>query len=160
MNRHFHSSTGTMFLKPLWHCRKDAASKDPMREDWDPTKPVKPAQRPENFLAQPFKRTRSKSKREKDTARLDFRLERQRLFKEAFHDNIHSKGEVDALTGSEPLSVDRGDVLRDPKIKGYQHPALGVKWEYADPKRDRHKSLRRSFLEKTSGVPLGASRLS
>jgi hypothetical protein len=62
-------------------------------------------------------------------ARLDFRLERQRLFKEAFYDNIDSKGEVDALTGSEALAVDRGDVLRDPKVKGYQHPALTVEWQ-------------------------------
>jgi len=72
-----------------------------------------PAQRPENFLAQLYKRTRCKSKHEKDKARLDFRLERQRLFQEAFHDNI---GEVDALTGSEALDVNRGGVLRDPKL--------------------------------------------
>ena len=47
---------------------------------------------------------------------------------EAFHDNIDSKGEVDALAGTEALTVDRGDVLRDPKVKGYQHPTLAVKW--------------------------------
>jgi hypothetical protein len=70
-------------------------------------------------------------------ARLDFRLERQRLLKEAFYDNIDSKGEVDALTGSKALTVDRGDVLRDPKVKGYQHPALTVKWRQADSKRAR-----------------------
>ncbi len=44
---------------------------------------TRPAQRPENFLAQRYKRTRCKSKHEKDKARLDFRLERQRLFQEA-----------------------------------------------------------------------------
>jgi hypothetical protein len=47
---------------------------------------------------------------------LDFRLERQRLFQEAFHDNIDSIGEVDALTGSEALEVNRGGILRDPKL--------------------------------------------
>jgi len=54
---------------------------------------------------------------------LDTRLERQRLFDEAFHDNVHSIGEVDALTGSEALDVNRADVLRDPKL-GYLHPSL------------------------------------
>jgi hypothetical protein len=72
-------------------------------------------------------------------SRLEFRLERQRLFQEAFHDNIDSKGEVDALTGSEALTVDRGDVLPDPKVKGYRHPALAAKWQPTDPKRDRHE---------------------
>jgi hypothetical protein len=43
------------------------------------------------------------------------------------------------LTGSEALTVDRGDVLRDPKAKGYQHPTLAVKWQPTDPKRDRHE---------------------
>jgi len=47
-----------------------------------------------------------------------------RLFQEAFRDNIDSIGEVDALTGSEALNVDRGDVLRDPKIPEYRHPSL------------------------------------
>jgi hypothetical protein len=69
-------------------------------------------------------RRRSRSKREKDKTRQDTRDERQRLFKEAFHDNIDSLGEVDALTGSEALSIDRGDVLRDPKIREYRHPSL------------------------------------
>jgi hypothetical protein len=68
-------------------------------------------------------------------ARLDFRLERQRLLKEAFYDNIKSVGEVDALSGSQALTFDRGDVLRDPKVRGYQHPALAVKWRPADSKR-------------------------
>jgi hypothetical protein len=35
---------------------------------------------------------------------------------------LDCKGEVDALTESEAFTVDRGDVLRDPKVKGYQHP--------------------------------------
>ncbi len=69
-------------------------------------------------------RTRSRSKREKDKARQDTRDERQRLFKEAFHDNIDSIGEVDALSGSGALDVSRGDVLRDPKIREYRHPSL------------------------------------
>ena len=77
---------------------------------------TRPAQRPENFLVQLYKRTRCKSKHEKDKARLDLRLERQRLFQEAFHDNINIIGEVDALTGSDALDVNRGDVLRDPKL--------------------------------------------
>jgi hypothetical protein len=68
-------------------------------------------------------RRRSRSKQEKDKSRLDRRLERQRLFDEAFHDNVHSIGEVDALTGSDVLDVSRADVLRDPKI-GYLHPSL------------------------------------
>jgi hypothetical protein len=67
--------------------------------------------------------------------RLDFRLERRRLFKEAFYDNIESKGEIDALTGSQALTVDRGDILKDPKLRGYQHPALAQRW---DPKAARH----------------------
>jgi hypothetical protein len=66
--------------------------------------------------------------------RLDFRLERRRLFQEAFYDNIDSKGEVDALT-SQALTVDRGDVLKDQKLRGYQHPALALRW---DPKAARH----------------------
>ena len=69
-------------------------------------------------------RQRSRSKHEKDKARQDTREERKRLFQEAFHDNIGSIGEVDALTGSEALEVNRGDVLRDPKIRGYRHPCL------------------------------------
>ena len=68
-------------------------------------------------------RGRCRSKREKDKTRQDTRDERKRLFREAFHDNIDSRGEVDALTGSDMLSVDRGDVLRDPKLK-YIHPSL------------------------------------
>jgi hypothetical protein len=68
-------------------------------------------------------RRRSRSKREKDKARQDTRDERRRLFSEAFHDNVHSIGEVDALTGSETLEVNRGDVLRDPKLR-YIHPCL------------------------------------
>lgn len=83
-----------------------------------------PAHRPEDFLAQPFKRTRSKSKREKDKARLDSRRGRRRLFREAFHDKIASIGEVDALTGSEALAVERGGILHDPKIRGHRHPGL------------------------------------
>jgi len=69
-------------------------------------------------------RRRSRGKREKDKTRQDARDERRRLFQEAFHDNVDSIGEVDARTGSEALSVDRGDVLRDPKIPGYRHPSL------------------------------------
>jgi len=68
-------------------------------------------------------RRRARSKREKDKARFDSRLERARLFQEAFHDNIQSIGEVDALTTSEALEVNRGDVLRDPKLS-YIHPCL------------------------------------
>lgn len=60
-----------------------------------------PGQRPENFLAQLYKRTCCKGKHQKDKAGLDFRLEPQRLFQETFHDNIDSIGEVDALTGPE-----------------------------------------------------------
>jgi hypothetical protein len=67
-------------------------------------------------------RRRSKSKREKDKVRQDTRDERKRLFSEAFHDNIDSIGEVDALTGSEALSIDRGNVLPDPETGGYRHP--------------------------------------
>jgi hypothetical protein len=70
-------------------------------------------------------RRRSRSKREKDKARQDTRDERKRLFSEAYHDNIHSLGEVDALTSSEALDVNRGDVLRDPKLRQpYAHPCL------------------------------------
>lgn len=70
-------------------------------------------------------RRRSRSKREKDKARQDTRDERQRLFKEAFHDNVGSVGEVDALTGSVVLDVNCGDVLRDPKLRSpYLHPSL------------------------------------
>lgn len=143
-------------MGPLWHCRKDAPVVDAFqggthpslggthRMGKDPLKAeeaaVGAANRPENFLARPYKRARCKSRREKDRARLNFRLERQRLFKEAFHDNIDSIGEVDALTRSEALNVDRADVLRDPKLSGYQHPALAVKWQYVGPKIERHKA--------------------
>ena len=60
-------------------------------------------------------RCRSRGKREKDKTRQEAWDERRRLFQETFHDNVDSIGEVDARTGSEALSVDRGDVLRDPK---------------------------------------------
>jgi hypothetical protein len=70
---------------------------------------------------------------------LDFRLKHKRLFQEAFHDHADSIGKVDALTGSETLNVDRGDVLRDPRLRGYQHPVLSVKWQYVGPKIERHK---------------------
>jgi hypothetical protein len=69
-------------------------------------------------------RRRSRTKHEKDKARQDTRDERKRLFSEAFNDNIDSIGEVDALTESEALDVNRGDVLRDSKIRGYVHPCL------------------------------------
>jgi hypothetical protein len=55
-------------------------------------------------------RQRSRSKREKHKSRRDIREERKRLFLEAFHDNIDSIGEVDALTESQTLNVDRADV--------------------------------------------------
>lgn len=99
---------------------------DTLLEAWDTLithePALNPAQRPEGFLALPYRRRRCMSKREKDRARLDFRLERQQLFREAFHDNIESIGEIDALTGSEALSVDRGDVLRDQKLRGTSIP--------------------------------------
>jgi hypothetical protein len=72
-------------------------------------------------------------------SRLDFRLERPRFFKEASYYDVDSIGEVDALTGSEALAVDRGDVLRDPKLRGYQHPARSVKWQH-NPKQRRWKA--------------------
>jgi hypothetical protein len=40
------------------------------------TSTLNPAPRRENFLAQPYRRARSKSKHQKDMARLDFHLER------------------------------------------------------------------------------------
>jgi hypothetical protein len=52
---------------------------------------------------------------------------------------LDSKGEVDALTGNEGLTVDRGDALGDPKVKGYQHPPPAMKWQPTYPKRDRHE---------------------
>jgi hypothetical protein len=122
-------------MAKLWHHRSEPRNDSPSGSSSLERPTLAPAPRPENFLAQPYKRARSRSKREKDKARQDFRLERQRLLKEAFYDNIQSIGEVDALTGSERLTVDRGDVLRDPKVKGYQHPALAVKWRPADSKR-------------------------
>jgi hypothetical protein len=79
----------------LWHQRTDPENDSPLGSVPLKTPPLAQAPRPENFLARSPTRTRSKSKREKDMARLDFRLERERLFKEAFHDNIDSKGEVD-----------------------------------------------------------------
>jgi hypothetical protein len=42
------------------------------------------------------------------------------------------------LTGSEVLTVDRRDVLRDPKLRNnYRHPAFAVKWGPADSKPKR-----------------------
>jgi hypothetical protein len=92
-------------------------------------------------LPQLHKRTRCKSKHEKDKARLDFQLERQRLFQEAFHDNIDSIGEVDALTGSEALDVNRGDVSRDPKLS-YIHPCLNQDRSLGNAARLCMKKLR------------------
>lgn len=66
---------------------------------------TRPGLKTRELPAQPYNRTRCKSKCEKDKVRLDFRLERERLFQEAFHDTINST-EVNALTGSEaPRSV-------------------------------------------------------
>jgi len=101
-----HQHKGSEKDKPLGGCGTPSSHERPA---------LAPAQRAENFLAQLYKRTRCKSKHE-DKVRLDFRLERQRLFQEAFHDNIDSIGEVDALTGSEALEVNRSGVLRDPKL--------------------------------------------
>jgi hypothetical protein len=56
------------------------------------TPALNPAPRRENFLAQPYRRARSKGKHQKDMARLDFRLERQRFLKEALYDGIDSVG--------------------------------------------------------------------
>jgi hypothetical protein len=79
-------------------------------------------------------RHRSPSKRLRDATRLELRLERKRLFKEAFHDNINSLGEVDATTGSELLKIDRGDVLLDPKQRPYyKHPAFEAWWRVPGP---------------------------
>ena len=73
-------------------------------------------------------------------SRLEFRLERQRLFQEAFHDNIDSKGEVDALTGTEALTVDRGCPPR-PESQGIpaSHPAreMAANGSKARPSRSR-----------------------
>lgn len=78
-------------------------------------------------------RGRTRSKQQKDVARNELRLEKQRLFNEAFWDvgtgSNPSPGEVDALTSSELLNVDRGDVLRDPKVRGYKHPILRDWWQ-------------------------------
>ena len=121
MKKTRHQHKGSKKDKPLRGCGT------PFSRCGTPSSHERPAlalaQRPENFLAQLYKRTCCKSKHEKDKARLDFRLERQRLFQEVFHDNIDSIGEVDALTGSEVLEVNRGDVLRNPKLS-YIHPCL------------------------------------
>jgi hypothetical protein len=54
--------------------------------------------------------------------------ERRRIFQEAHHDILKSPGEVDALTSSTALGIERADVLRDPKLRtpenGYTHAAL------------------------------------
>jgi hypothetical protein len=52
------------------------------------------------------------------------REERARLFQEAYHDQLNSVGEIDALTSGIALDVVPGDVLWDPKLRGYQHPGL------------------------------------
>lgn len=66
---------------------------------------------------------RAKSKQKKDQTRYAARLEKQRLFSEAHYDQIDSPGEVDALTSSVTLGVERAEVLRDPKLR-YLHPSL------------------------------------
>ena len=72
--------------------------------------------------------SRAKSKERIDIARHELRLEKQRIFKEAFYDvgmgSNPSPGEVDTLTSSEVLNVERGEVLQDPKVRGYKHPVL------------------------------------
>ena len=83
---------------------------------------TRPGSKTRELLAQLYRRTRCKSKHEKDKV-FGFWLECQRLFQEAFHDSIDSIGEVDAFTGSEALDVNRGDILRDPKLS-YIHPCL------------------------------------
>ena len=71
---------------------------------------------------------RSHNKQLKDRAHGERRKEKQRIFDEAHHDVIDSPGEVDALTNSKVLRIERADVLRDPKLRtpanGYTHAFL------------------------------------
>jgi hypothetical protein len=60
----------------------------------------------------------------KERDRSEKRSELREVFAEALHDHVGSKGEVVALTSSESIEIDRGDVLRDPKIPGYVHPVV------------------------------------
>lgn len=70
-------------------------------------------------------RGRSAEKREKDRERLSRRKEIARVFKEAYHDNINSLGEVDVdkKHNYPALNIAAGDVLRDPKLS-FTHPFL------------------------------------
>jgi hypothetical protein len=115
LTREMAGSSMTIFE---WHFRKTQAP---------PALPLSIASRIQHF--QECKRlgeiphTRARSKQKKDQTRARIREERQRILHEAFHDNVDSVGEVDALTDSQLLDVSRGEVLRDPKVR-YVHPSL------------------------------------
>jgi hypothetical protein len=66
---------------------------------------------------------RARSKQAQDQDRLTKRLEKTRILQEAHYDNVNSIGEVDALTSSTVLDINRAEVLRDPKRR-YIHPSL------------------------------------
>jgi hypothetical protein len=68
-------------------------------------------------------RVRARSKQVKDQVHEDLHAERRRLFREAYHDQLESRGEVDALTSSPVLGIDPAEVLTDPKLR-YEHPQL------------------------------------
>lgn len=72
---------------------------------------------------------RNPEKRVQETEQALLRSEQRKLVEEtAFHDEgigpHPSPGETDALITSELLDIQRGDVLRDPKLRGYVHPSL------------------------------------
>ena len=79
----------------------------------------------------PYRRCRARGKQLKDAEHLDAYRERKRIFQEAFHDNVDSIGELDALTDSPILGISRAEVLRDPKVRvnghPYVHPGLRVR---------------------------------
>ena len=43
---------------------------------------------------------------------------------EIYVDNVNSIGERDSLGEYPALGINKADVLKDPKIRGYEHPSL------------------------------------
>ena len=73
------------------------------------------------------RRSRARSKQLRDQVHQIKWLERTRLFQEAIHGRDESRGEMVASSNSEPLAIDRADVLVDLRIHepgGYIHPSL------------------------------------
>jgi hypothetical protein len=88
-------------------------------------------------------RGRTPDKQEKDRQHLSRRQQISQVFKDAYHDNVDSLGEVDVDTEHDypSLKLTSGDVLRDPKLR-YSDPFLG---DGSRTQPDSHSEQLRKF---------------